>query len=198
LADPKLILASSSPRRQSLLRDAGYVFEVDPADIDEANYPASMLPSQVAAHLAESKARAVAARRAGDEDVVILAADTVVAFGDMLLGKPDDAAQARRMLNLLSGTTHLVITGVSVLRPMTRYAKNTRVMSAVKMRVMTPTEIDRYIEGGDWKGKAGGYGIQDRDPFVVRQAGSHTNIVGLPMTTARLLLHEAGITPAPK
>jgi septum formation protein len=189
---PKLILASSSPRRQSLLRDAGYLFDVDPADIDEANYPASMLPSQIAAHLAESKAKVVAERHPND---VVLAADTVVAFGDQSLGKPDDEGHARKMLNLLSGTTHLVITGVSVMRLATRFARTTRVMSAVKMRIMTPAEIDRYVAGGDWKGKAGGYGIQDNDPFVVRQAGSHTNIVGLPMTTARQLLHEAGIMP---
>ena len=188
---PHFILASASPRRQSLLRDAGYEFDVDPADIDETA-PPGLLPSKVALHLAEQKAKAVAARH---PEEVVLAADTVVAFGDTLLGKPNDAAHARKMLQLLGGTTHLVITGVCVMRQSPPFFKSTRVMSAVKMRFLTPNEIDRYIESKEWEGKAGGYGIQDRDPFVVRQSGSHTNIVGLPMSAARQLLAEAGIKP---
>ena len=189
---PPLILASASPRRQSLLRDAGFEFEVDAPDIDETSYPPSFLPSQIAVHLAEAKARFVAPRHA---DAVTLAADTVVAFGDQMLGKPNDPAHAKRMLHLLSGTTHLVITGICVANPSANFFKSARVISAVKMRIMTPGEIDRYVEGGEWQGKAGGYGIQDPDPFVVRQAGSKTNIIGLPMSLARQLLAEAGVTP---
>src|SRR5688500_3570851 len=109
LAGPRFILASASPRRQSLLRDAGYEFDIDPPDIDESAFPPGLLPSKVALHLAEVKAKAVAARHPSD---VVLAADTVVAFGDQMLGKPDDAAHAKRMLQLLAGTTHIVITGV--------------------------------------------------------------------------------------
>lgn len=191
LAPPRLILASASPRRQSLLRDAGFEFEIDPADIDETPTP-GMLPAAVALRLAELKARAVAPRHPDD---VILAADTVVAFGDTLLGKPDDAAHAKRMLQLLSGTTHIVITGVCAIRLAANFHKATRVMSAVKMRLLTPAEIDRYVASNEWQGKAGGYGIQDNDPFVIRQAGSHTNIVGLPMNVARQFLAEAGIRP---
>ena len=185
------ILASASPRRQSLLRDAGYEFDVDPADIDESP-PRGLLPSKVALYLAEEKAKAVAARH---PEQVVLAADTVVAFGDALLGKPKDAADAKTMLQLLAGTTHLVITGVCVMRQSPPFLKSTRVISAVKMRSLTPGEIDRYVESNQWEGKAGGYGIQDRDPFVVRQSGSHTNIVGLPMSATRQLLEEAGIKP---
>jgi septum formation protein len=186
----KLILASASPRRQELLRDAGYVFEVDPADVDESAHPASMLPAQVAVLLAEAKARVVAARHPED---VVLAADTVVAFGDQLLGKPADAAAAKKMLQLLSGTTHLVITGVCVMRQAAQFAKSTRSMSAVRMRVLTAREIEEYVAGGQWQGKAGGYGIQDPDPFVIRVAGSESNVVGLPMSVTRQLLAEAGV-----
>jgi septum formation protein len=75
------------------------------------------------------------------------------------------------------------------------FAKGAKAMSAVRMRVFGPAEIDKYVAGGDWKGKAGGYGIQDPDPFVIRQAGSHTNIVGLPMELTAKLLAEAGIAP---
>src|SRR6185437_7912372 len=143
--------------------------------------------------LAEAKARAVAARHPDD---VVLAADTIVAFGDQMLGKPADAKQARKTLDLLSGTTHLVITGVCAVHQAARFQKSLRVMSAVRMRQLTPAEIDQYVAGNDWQGKAGGYGIQDKDTFVVRQAGSKSNIVGLPMTATRQLLAEAGINPA--
>ena len=188
----RFILASASPRRQELLRDAGYDFDVDPADIDEEDYPQGMLPTAIALRLAEAKARPVAARNPDD---VVCAADTVVAFGDTPLGKPNDAAHAKKMLQLLAGTTHIVVTGVCVMRHNPEFFKSARVMSAVKMRFLTPSEIDRYVASNEWQGKAGGYGIQDKDPFVVRQSGSHTNIVGLPMTMTRKLLEEAGIKP---
>ena len=99
------------------------------------------------------------------------------------------------MLQLLSGTTHLVITGICVANQTMRFFKSARAISAVRMRVLTPGEIERYVAGGEWQGKAGGYGIQDLDPFVTRQAGSKTNIVGLPMSITRQLLAEAGVTP---
>jgi septum formation protein len=193
LPPPRFILASASPRRQDLLRHAGYAFDIDPADVDEDDYPQGMLPTAIALRLAEAKARAVAARHPDD---VVLAADTVVAFGDSPLGKPADPAHARQMLQLLSGTTHIVVTGVCVIRQAPEFVRAARAMSAVKMRFLTPGEIDRYIASNEWQGKAGGYGIQDKDPFVVRQSGSHTNIVGLPMTLARRLLAEAGVMPA--
>jgi septum formation protein len=187
---PRLILASASPRRQQLLREAGYDFLVHPADIDEDDHPPRILPSALAQYLAHQKARAVARRFERD---VVLAADTVVAFGDRVLGKPEDADDARRMLELLSGTTHIVITGVAVVHAAAEFSALRRVMSAVRMRILSGDEIDRYVAGGQWQGKAGGYGIQDHDPFVTRMAGCHTNIVGLPMTQTRALLARAGI-----
>lgn len=195
---PKLILASSSPRRQSLLKEAGFSFDVAPANIDEESFPRGLLPSGVAEHLAFTKAMAVAERFPHD---VVLGADTVVAFGDQLLGKAVDADDARRILELLSGTTHLVITGVAVIHLNSPsgapFERRTRVLSAVKMRHMSRDAIDKYIATGDWIGKAGAYGIQDSDPFVSRLTGSHTNIVGLPMSVTKQLLDEAGIRPAP-
>lgn len=189
---PRLILASQSPRRQNLLQEAGFEFIADPANVDEEIYPPESLPSDVALLLAKRKADALVAKYPTD---VILAADTVVAFGDTLLGKPKDARDARRMLQLLAGTTHIVITGVAVLQPSAKFERVQRVMSSVRMRSLTPHEVDRYVEGGEWEGKAGGYGIQDRDPFVKRITGCHTNIVGLPMTTTKVLLAAAGIYP---
>ena len=188
---PRLILASGSPRRAELLREAGYDFEVDPADSPEL-VPAGMMPSQAAVYLAEEKAKVVAARHVND---VVLAADTIVAFGDLVLGKPADFMHAKRMLTLLSGTTHLVITGICVVHMAGNFAKGAKAMSAVRMRPLSPEEIHNYVAGGAWEGKAGGYGIQDPDPFVIRQAGSHTNIVGLPMEITTRLLAEAGIVP---
>ena len=191
-APPRFILASASPRRQELLRAAGYDFAVIPSNVDEAAYPRGMLPGAIAVHVAEAKAKAVAALH---PDCVILAADTVVAFGDTPLGKPSDEDHARRMLYLLSGTTHVVITAVTIAHTAENLFKTVRTMSAVRMRLLTPAEMDGYVASGDWQGKAGGYGIQDEDPFVTRTAGSHTNIVGLPMSVAKRLLGEAGVQP---
>ena len=189
---PRLILASASPRRQQLLREAGFEFETDPADIDEDDYPPGLLPGELAENLAFRKAQAVAKRHPG---CVILGADTVVAFGDTALGKPEDAADARRMLGLLAGTTHVVVTGVAVVRKSEGFVRRGRVLSSVHMRALSADEIDRYVASGEWRGKAGGYGIQDPDPFVTRTAGCHTNIVGLPVPKTKELLAEAGVTP---
>ncbi len=190
----RLILASASPQRRQLLLEGGYDFEVHPADIDEDDYPPQILPADLAQRLAMLKAQALV-DRFGSE--VILAADTVVAFGDTPLGKPADEAEALTMLQLLSGTTHVVITGVTVLKPAVNFSISTRVMSAVRMRSWSEKELHRYVAGGDWKGKAGGYGIQDQrtDPFVIRMAGSHSNIIGLPMEATSELLASAGVFP---
>jgi septum formation protein len=191
---PRLILASSSPRRKSLLEEAGYEFLVVPANVDE-KVPPQILPVDLAEQLAETKGRAVAP---GYPEDVVLAADTVVSFGDYILGKPNDAAHARTMLNLLSGTTHLVITGVFVVRQSMSYSKLAHVMSAVRMNTLSNREIEEYVASNLWQGKAGGYGIQDPDPFVERIRGCHTNIVGLPMKTTKRLLEAAGVFPRPQ
>ena len=187
---PRLILASASPRRQSLLAEAGYEFVVQPANIDEAAVAPNLLPGEVVIQLATTKARTIAEQNPED---VVLAADTVVAFGDRIIGKPSDAGHAREMLALLAGTTHLAVTGLAVICVSTAFNKSRRVMSAVRMKHLTAAEIDAYVATGEWQGKAGGYGIQDPDPFVTRISGSRSNIVGLPMGATRQLLAEAGI-----
>lgn len=185
----KLILASASPRRAKLLSDAGFRFDVEPADINEQDVSTTS-PSELAQRLAVQKAEVVAARFPDD---VVLAADTIVCLGEQVLGKPANADEARNMLALLSGTTQVVITGVCVMRKSGDYQQTSRSLTAVRMDVLSPEQIDRYVASGDWEGKAGGYGIQDNDPFVKRVAGSHTNVVGLPMELVRKMLSRAGI-----
>ena len=99
------------------------------------------------------------------------------------------------MLALLSGTTHIVITAVTLMQKESEVQQTRAAMSAVRMRVMSTEEIDAYIAGGQWEGKAGGYGIQDQDPFVTKMSGSHSNIVGLPMELVEKMLGEINIVP---
>lgn len=188
----RLVLASASPRRQQLLREAGYEFEVAPPNIDEDIYP-NLMPIELARHLSFEKAKAIAGKFPQD---VVLAADTVVAFGDRPLGKPEDADDARKMLTLLSGTTHIVISGVTLMQKESEVQQSRTAMSAVRMRTLSKQEIDDYIATNQWEGKAGGYGIQDQDPFVTRMSGSQSNIVGLPMELVEKMLGEVNIIPA--
>jgi septum formation protein len=185
------VLASASARRQSLLREAGYHFTVHPADLDEKSFEhPNLLPSELARRVAAAKSAAIAQIHPDD---VILAADTVVAFGDQTIGKPSDADHARKILRLLESTTHLVITAVQVVHQTRAFSAAATVTSAVRMRPLSPAKIDAYVATGKWEGKAGGYGIQDDDPFVERMTGCLTNIVGLPMTTTIRLLSQAGV-----
>ena len=191
-----MILASASPRRQELLREAGYEFLTYPAELDEAavaRQKPDLSPQNLAAHLAAVKARMVAQRFPDD---VVLAADTLVVKGAEILGKPLDADDARRILTLLSGTTHRVITGVAVVSSRNALVVTESVVSTVEMRPLSCGEIEAYLATNHWRGKAGAYGIQDPDPFVTRVAGCATNIVGLPMTTTARLLRAAEIEPA--
>jgi septum formation protein len=187
-----LILASASPRRQALLREAGYEFSVHPADVDEDAITASTSwePERLAGFLALQKAEKVAREFPPDW---VLAADTVVALRSQLLGKAVDADDARRILSTLSGTNHKVITGVTVLRWETAELFNEVVTSTVQMHVLSSEQIEAYIATNLWVGKAGSYGLQDPHGFVKATEGCQTNIVGLPLTTTKRLLREAGI-----
>jgi septum formation protein len=189
----RFILASGSPRRRELLSQAGYQFELIPADIDESQYPPSAMPAEVAELLATRKAAVVSVRH---PDAATLAADTVVALGPKTIGKPVDRADARRMLSQLSGTRHEVITAVCVQCPGAGIAAVRVVRSEVHMRPLSEAELEAYLDTGLWQGKAGAYGIQDNDPFVTRIDGSLSNIVGLPMDETRALLSAAGVLPA--
>ena len=190
----KLILASASPRRAELLHEAGYELEVRPATIDEAQF-GGVSPGEIAQRLAQAKAEVIATQCPED---VVLAADTIVCLGERILGKPNDEKHAREMLELLSGTTQIVITGVCVMHKAAEFQQSTRVMTAVRMDNLTVAQLNQYIASGDWRDKEGGYGIQDNDPLVKRIAGSHSNVVGLPMEVTTRILAKAGIMPKGK
>lgn len=179
-AGVRLILASASPRRCELLRSGGYAFEVIPAAVPEpTERPRGTSPEAFAVALSYFKARAVA-KTVGTG--LILAGDTVVALGDVLFGKPLDRDDARRILDTLSGTTHRVITGLTLLDAADRRRSMAYAVTAVTMRPLRREEIEAYLDSGEWEGKAGAYGIQDiGDAFVERIEGSFSNVVGLPM-----------------
>ena len=185
---PELVLASASPRRIELLALIGITPDrIDPADIDETPLK-DETPSRLAARLARTKAQAVAARA---PDAVVLAADTVVAVGRRLLEKPADAAEAEKFLRLLSGRNHRVFTGVAVAVGET--VRHRVVDTRVAIKRLSDAEIADYVAGGDWKGKAGGYGIQGpAAAFVLRIIGSHPAVMGLPLPETVNLLAGAG------
>jgi len=179
----RLILASASPRRAQLLTSAGLTFEVIPADIDESTRPGED-PSVYVARLSSEKAAKVAASL--EPGVIVIAADTTVDVDGVILEKPVDDDDGRRMLGLLSGRTHLVHTGVTVMAGGT----DTLVVETVVEFVdLTREMIEWYVGTRDWDGKAGGYGIQGAAAgFVRRIDGSVTNVIGLPLAeTLRVL-----------
>lgn len=184
-----LVLASTSPRRRELLARFGVTPSRRAApDIDEAPLPQE-LPRDYVLRLAIAKAHAV--EQAAHE--VILAADTTVAVGRRILEKPADEADLRRMLGLLSGRRHRVYSGVCVI-DLDGRARSRVVETIVAFKRLHPSEIDWYVASGEGMGKAGGYAIQGRaEGFVRYLAGSHSNVVGLPLFETRTLLIAAGI-----
>ncbi|MEO6238825.1 MAG: Maf family protein [Vicinamibacterales bacterium] len=186
---PLLVLASASPRRAQLLEQAGYSFTVDAADVDE-----SVLRDEAAAdyvlRVARAKARVVADRRwAGS--VVLLAADTTVVVDGAILAKPEDAADAVRMLTALAGRLHDVLTGVVVIAGAREVSEV--VLTRVRFLPMTAGEIAWYVGTGEAQGKAGAYGIQGRAArFIDWLEGSWSNVVGLPVATVAQLLKKVG------
>lgn len=175
-----IILASQSPRRSALLREAGIAFEVLAPRLHEPpTEHTHASPWKLAESLSYFKARSVADERA---DRIVLGADTLVAVGSRVFGKPADADDARRILSALLGTTQEVITGVTLYRAADERRMIRHAVTRVTMRTMTPEELGAYIAGGDWQGKAGAYGIQSEgDRFVTRVEGSWSNVVGLPL-----------------
>lgn len=182
-----LLLASASPRRLELLARIGVVpARVAPSDVDERPRKAE-LPRHLAARLALAKAEAAAL-----PDALVLAADTVVGVGRRILGKPADAAEALRFLELLSGRRHQVHTGVVLRQPDGRLSKRL-VTSVVAFNRLTAQQMAAYVESGEWQGKAGGYAIQGQAEMYVRfLSGSHSNVVGLPLFETAQLLRGCG------
>ena len=187
----RLILASSSPRRQELLTQLGTPFEIFKPEIDETRQNGEA-PVDYAERLSRQKAAAVA-NMLDRSTALIIAADTIVIDheGD-LLGKPADAAEARRMLRHLRARAHHVVTAFTVLKHLERQRSITgHTRTTVHMRDYSDAEIDAYIESGDPFDKAGGYAIQN-EAFhpVARIEGSYSNVVGLPQDEIQNALHE--------
>jgi septum formation protein len=195
VAHPLLILASSSPRRLALLRQAGIEpARLVPPQIDEAPAPREQ-PRAHALRLAHAKNAAIAARL-GPDPAFVVAADTVVACGRRILPKTLEVADAERCLRLLSGRRHRVYTGVVVSGPSGRAARV--VMTVVRFKRLHDGELAWYLESEEWRGKAGGYAIQGRaEAFVASINGSFSNVVGLPLAVTLDLLRGLGWRPAP-
>lgn len=188
-SNTQLILASASPRRRDLLAQIGLSPAIVAAAIDETPLPRE-LPGPHVRRLARAKAERIAAAHPG---AVVLAADTAVACGRRLLPKADAESEARSCLALLSGRRHRVYGGICVIAPGGRVAERV-VVTAVAFRPLSSPDVERYIAGGEWRGKAGGYAIQGSAAAFVRSLnGSYTNVVGLDLYTVVSLLRGVGI-----
>ena len=188
----RLVLASRSERRIALLGQMGYRFDVIPADIDEA-LPAGLDAHAVSRRLALRKARAAAAELPGG---IVIGADTVVASGEQILGKPADQADACRILRRLSGSRHAVITGLCLLDAADGRQQVDSEETIITMAHLTDEQIRRYVASGLGAGKAGAYAYQqENDPYVTSFEGSITNILGLPTELLARMLASWGIEP---
>lgn len=183
----RLILGSGSPRRKELLAQIGVVpDDIRPPDIDETPLKGE-LPKPYCSRIAREKALAT---EAGDGDIV-LCADTTVALGRRILGKPEDAGQAAEFLISLGGRRHRIITSVVVRKGSDVWQRD--VVSEAKMKRLSDDELNAYLASGDWQGKAGGYAIQGpAGAFIPWISGSFTGIVGLPLAETAALLQAAG------
>jgi len=180
-----IILASASPRRRELLVVAGFACEVDPVEIDERRLPGEA-PDTYVERVARMKATTGAARHPAR---VVLAADTAVVVGDEVLGKPGDDTDAARMLRLLSGRPHQVLTGVAIVSSGRTIAEVER--TTVWVDPLTSKDIDWYVASGEPRDKAGAYAIQGLfSRYVPRIEGSYANVVGLPVATVARLLGQ--------
>jgi septum formation protein len=186
----RLILASASPRRADLLREAGIDVEIQPANVDETVL-AGDSPEGYVRRVAEAKARAICERAPSRH---VLAADTAVVVDGQILGKPSGPEDAARMLALLSGRTHEVISGVCLMRDGRAVVETEVEVTVVEFAAMSPAEIAWYVASGESMDKAGGYGIQGlASRFVTRIEGSYSNVVGLPMAVVYGMCRKAGL-----
>ncbi len=189
-----LVLASNSPRRKQLLQLGGWEFRVVPAEIDE-QLISGEAPEIYVRRLAEEKARAAVARlSAGQDSLVVVAADTTVAQDGVILGKPENPAEAEAMLSQLRGRVHQVHTGVSVLHLRDGRQVSDVCTTDVRMRLYTAQEVAAYVASGDPLDKAGAYAIQNTDFHPVEKIqGCYTNVVGLPLCCLQRLLAQVGV-----
>lgn len=188
-----LVLASQSPRRRELLSERGYGFRiVKPDPTAEDQQQPGEAPAEFVARLAYQKAMDVAKRVT---DSVVIGCDTVAVLGDRILGKPVDRKDARRMLELLSGTEHLVISGLCLVetRNLGRHLESPLVRTAttrLKMDRLTESMLSEYLDSGSWQGKAGAFGYQDKNDWLHIVEGSESNVVGLPLELLEEMLES--------
>ncbi len=184
-----LVLASASPRRRALLEQVGVRPDRIVAPACDERAQAGELPGKLAQRLAQLKARDV---RGTCPDAFVLAADTVVAVGRRILDKTEDADIARRHFRLLSGRRHRVYGGIAVVAPDGRESVRLA-MTVVQFKRLTDSEVDAYLAGDEWQGKAGAYAIQGRaEGFITRINGSYSNVVGLSLSLTREMLTGLG------
>jgi len=174
----RLILASGSPRRRSLLEEHGYMFEViEPHPEAESGEVPGETPAELVVRMARQKGADVAGKI---DRGLVLACDTVAECDGQVLGKPADREHARQMLEMLRGREHRVWSGLC-LWPVPGEPRTALAESVLKMRILSDEEIQEYLDSGLWVGKAGGFGLQDRLGWIAMVAGSESNVVGLPM-----------------
>jgi septum formation protein len=192
----KLILASASPRRAEILRDAGMTFDVLAVDVDETPR-AGESAEAICRRLAEVKARAAVARLVpAGEAAIVVAADTTVEIAGEILGKPASPEEARAMLRRLSGKTHRVLTALSLIRLPDGAVRSDLESTAVRVSALSTQEINAYVATGEPLDKAGAYAIQGRAGcFVESVAGCYFNVVGLPLARLYRNLKELGWSP---
>lgn len=186
----RLILASQSPRRRSILREAGYEFEViEPGEQAESGGPEGDSTEIFVARLAVQKAADVAARISPtDEETFIIACDTVADCDGIILGKPASRLDAERMLRLLSGREHSVWSGLCVWNANTSEFRVESVKSVLVMAELSDAMITDYLDSNAWVGKSGAFGFQDDLPWLQLKTGTASNVVGLPLDTLREML----------
>jgi septum formation protein len=189
----KLILASASPRRAEILHNAGYAFAIVSSAIDETPIPGEPAETMVQ-RLADAKAELVAARSVGP--AIVIAADTAVLIGTQILGKPRTTEDARQMLQALSGMTHSVVTGVSLIRLPDVERRSFVEVTQVQFAALSAEEIEEYLASEEPFDKAGGYAIQGRaGRFIPRIDGCYFNVVGLPLARLARELAALGYHP---
>lgn len=188
----KIILASASPRRKELLEKIGLNFEVDPSSCEEGVYVYSGLePHELAQRISLEKAKVVASKHA---EALVIAADTIVVSGSQILGKPHTENEARKMLKAISGKSHCVITGFSIIDTRTNKTLSRSVETKVQVRELTSLEIDAYVKSKEPLDKAGAYAIQGLGAAIVeRIEGDYFNVVGLPLSALAGSLKEFGV-----
>lgn len=185
----QIILASKSPRRIQLLKELNIKFTVDPSDFEEKD--SHLTPEELAIHNAQGKAESKIKKY---KNALIIGVDTVVAVGEHMLGKPKDKEDAKRILRLLSGSKHRVISAITVIDTETQRTITETSATNVEMDELTEEEMDAYIASGEGIDKAAGYAIQGKGSLFIRKIdGDYFNVVGLPIYTLRKILMNFGL-----